>query len=147
LDSLEIVDANFTVRGDNIDGEIDIVAIERSRLGRTGLVVGECRTENRFTEDDVSKLEAIAAKVRGAGIDCYPLFATLRDGFMDAELALFKALRDRERYGEFVVARPPILLTRADLERGDFAESDQLPRRTNLGDLAGLAAASNAIYL
>jgi len=104
-----LLDTNFALRGHDLDGEIDIVAIQRARLGRTEVVVGECRTEIPFTAENIRKLELIAKRLRAAGLDCFPLFATLRDAFSDEEMALFRELRDRERYGEIVVARPPSL--------------------------------------
>jgi hypothetical protein len=141
-----LLDTNYAVRGDGLDGEIDIVAIERGRLGRTGVVVGECRTEIPFTAQNMAKLELIATCLRAAGLDCFPLFATLRDAFSEEEIALFRDLRDRERYGDVVVARPPIVLTGADLERGDFARHDLL-ERSHAGEISGIAEASDRIYL
>jgi hypothetical protein len=141
-----LLDTNFELRGDGLDAEIDIVAIERGRLGRTAVVIGECRTEIPFTAENIAKLELLATRLRTAGLDCFPLFATLRDAFSDGEIALFRELRDRERYGDIVVRRPPILLTRADLERGDFARSDLL-ERSHVGQISGIAEAADRIYL
>ena len=141
-----LLDTNFEVRGDGLDGEIDIVAIERGRLGRTAIVIGECRTEIPFTAENIAKLELLATRLRTAGLDCFPLFATLRDAFSDGEIALFRELRDRERYGDIVVGRPPILLTRPDLERGDFARSDLL-EHSHVGQISGIAEAADRIYL
>lgn len=141
-----LLDTNYVVRGDSLDGEIDIVAIEPGRLGRTAVVVGECRTEIPFTAQSVTKLELIATRLHAAGLDCSPLFATLRDAFSEEEIALFRELRDRERYGDVVVPRPPIVLTRADLERGDFARRDLL-ERSHAGDISGIAESSDRIYL
>jgi DNA-directed RNA polymerase subunit RPC12/RpoP len=141
-----LLDTNFEVRGDGLDGEIDIVAIERGRLGRTAVVIGECRTEIPFTAENIAKLELLASRLRTVGLDCSPLFATLRNAFSDEEIALFRELRDRERYGDIVVARPPILLTRADLERGDFARSD-LFEHSHVGQISGIAEAADRIYL
>lgn len=91
-------------------------------------------------------LELLADRLREAGLECFPLFAALRDAFSDEEIALFRELRDRERYGDIVVARPPILLTRADLERGDFARQELL-EHSLLGRISGIAAAADRIYL
>jgi hypothetical protein len=141
-----LLDTNFALRGAGLDGEIDIVAIERGRLGRTAVVVGECRTEIAFTAENVAKLELLANNLRSAGLDCFPVFATLRNAFSDEEIGLFRDLRDRERYGDIVVARPPILLTRADLERGDFARRDLL-EHAHGGDISSIAEAAGRIYL
>jgi hypothetical protein len=141
-----LLDTNFALRGNDLDVEIDIVAIERGRLGRTAVVVGECRTEIPFTAENVTKLELLANHLRAAGLDCFPLFATLRDAFSVEEIALFRELRDRERYGDIVVARPPILLTRTDLERDDFARSDLLDH-SHVGQISGIAQAADRIYL
>jgi hypothetical protein len=141
-----LLDTNYAVSGDGLDGEIDIVAIERGPLGRTGVIVGECRTEIPFTTQHVAKLELIATRLRTAGLACTPLFATLRDTFSEEEIALFRELRDRERYGDIVVPHPPILLTLADLERGDLARHDLL-ERSHIGEISGIAEASDRIYL
>jgi DNA-directed RNA polymerase subunit RPC12/RpoP len=120
-----LLDTNYTLRGDDLDGEVDLVGVQTGQRGKVSVLVGECRTENRLTEDDVSKMERIASCLRGAGLDCYPLFAVLRDSLSDEEVALFCALRDCERYGDHLNPRPPIILMRADLERGDFARRER----------------------
>jgi hypothetical protein len=141
-----LLDTNYALQGDDLDGEIDIVAIERGRLGHTAVVVGECRTEIPFTAENIGKLELIANRLRAADLDCFPLFATLRETFSDEEIALFRELRDRERYGDIVVPRPPILLTRGDLERDDFARRDLL-EQSHVGEISGIAEAADRIYL
>lgn len=141
-----LLDANYAIRGDGVAGEVDLVAIERSRHGDVTVLLGECRSGGRFTEDDVEKLNAIAEKLRTAHIGSQLLFATLRDRLSDEEVELFRALRDRERIGEHILPRPPIILTRRDLEVGDFADRDELQRYYR-GELTNVAFAADRLYL
>jgi len=141
-----LLDANYTVRIDGADREVDIVAIERGRDGEVALLLGECRTGGRFSADDVDKLSAIAERLRGAGLSCHLVFATLRDELSHEEIELFRELRDHERIGENVLRRPPIVLTRRDLEAGDFARRDELEHYHH-GELERFAFASDRLYL
>jgi hypothetical protein len=141
-----LLDTNYAIRGDGVNGEVDVLAIERSRDGDVTVLVGECRTGGRFTERDVEKLEAIAERLRAARIHCRLLFATLRDELDDEEVTLLRAVRDRNRVRDQIIPRPPIVLTRRDLERGEFARIDELHGYYR-GELARVADAADRLYL
>jgi hypothetical protein len=141
-----LLDTNYEIRGEGINGEIDIVAIERRRDGEVSVLLGECRTGGRFSDDDIEKMHAVAERLRAAGVGCHLLFATLRGELSADEIGLFRALRDREQIGDHVLPRPPIIVTRPDLELGDFARRDELEQYYH-GELANAAAASNVLYL
>jgi hypothetical protein len=71
----------------------------------------------------------------------------VRDAFDADEIARFRELRDRDRVGEYVLPRPPILLTRRDLETTWFAGTEDRFHAHSRDDLARMAAAADSVYL
>lgn len=140
-------ETNLLVRGDEIGFEVDVVALELGRQGEVSLALGECRSGRGFTDRDVERLERIAERLRAIGVKTDLLFATLRDDFDADEVERFRDLRDRERIGERILPRPPILLTRRDLETTWFAATQERFHGHGRGELARFAAASDSVYL
>ncbi|MDX6450676.1 MAG: hypothetical protein QOH16_725 [Gaiellaceae bacterium] len=129
--------------------ESDLIALERSRaLERNGaaVVFAECKTLGEVTDADVMNLGRAAAAVRATGIDSYVLFSTLKERFSDKELWRFLMLRDTELIGDTILARPPILLTRRELE-GRSVPPDTKGSVPHISTLEHLAWATNAAYL
>jgi hypothetical protein len=128
------------VRSDQIETEVDLLALELGSQGGVSLALGECRSRGFFVDRDVDRLDVIAERLRAIGVTCHLLFATLRDAFEPEEVERFRALRDRERVGEHIIARPPILLTRRDLETTWVAGTEERFHGHGRDDLARFAA-------
>lgn len=140
-------ETNLLVRGDEIAFEVDAVALELGRQGEVSLALGECRSGRGFADRDVERLERIAERLHEIGVETHLLFSTLRDDFEADEISRFRDLRDRERIGEHILPRPPILLTRRDLETTWFAATEERFHGHRRGEPARFAAASDSVYL
>lgn len=108
--------AELTLRGGK-RVEIDIAAIHRGSVPT--LLLGEVKTSNRIDENDVTNVELLQHKLRGIGVRCMPLFATLKEDFTDFEVSVLRGHCDRmvssrRRYGEVLPALP-LLFTAPDL--------------------------------
>jgi hypothetical protein len=64
---------------------VALITVDNFRRSGFQLVVGECKTRQEITEQDVTNLVAVADALLAKGIDVYVVFAKLVD-FTDAEL-------------------------------------------------------------
>jgi hypothetical protein len=134
--------------------ESDLIGIEISRDGDPVVVVAECKALGEVDADDVISLKEVRQLLRESGVECYLLFAVLREDFTDMEIAQFRELSDEfvgERHRglvhEVAPAAPPILFTTRQLE-GDpwIARAEEGPHAHPMS-LREVAENSQAIYL
>jgi hypothetical protein len=129
--------------------ESDLVALERGSVidrTRAAVVFAECKTHGQVSDADVVNLSTAAAAIRDTGVDAYILFSTLKEQFSDEELWRFLMLRDAATIGDEILRRPPILLTRRELE-GRGLPPDLHGAMRHVSNLDELAWATNAAYL
>lgn len=90
-----LIDGSFYVSGQNIDGEIDSIAVWRSRNDRPVMAVVECKGgQQKLTSDNLAGLASVADAVRGLGIECYVIAATTRPALTAEEKWMLAQWRD-----------------------------------------------------
>jgi hypothetical protein len=139
---------SHTLRGDGIDCESDLLALELDQHGEPALVLAEVKSKRRIGRRDLENLEAAAAQVRDSGISCYLLFAKAGE-FSQQELALFRGYREAHRGAHGVdLVPPPILLAERELAHYEVhqATHDLVPEPYVLS-LASLARNTAFLYL
>jgi hypothetical protein len=162
LEAISIPDHPFIrvaheLSGEGILCESDLLALEVAGEGLASVCLGECKDQLPVEAEDVRRLSAVRSIIRSSGIECFLLFAVLRDAFVDEELRMFDDLNS-EFSGERALglppyvsapAPPPILFTARELEGEPW-----IPGRQNDGlphpyphSLRDLAENSFAIYL
>ena len=85
-----------------------VVVVPKHRDGRIQIAIGECKTRKSITEDDITKLKAVAAAFPSERFDVFVILAKLAD-FTSDEITYAASLND-----EF--HRRAILLTARELE-------------------------------
>jgi len=93
--------------------EVDFAAFREERDGKPALILGEAKSQNRFTSTDFDR----AARLRRLFPDAVLAFATLRNELADEERHAFTQLaRPTSRYAKQVPIEPQVLvLTGAEL--------------------------------
>jgi hypothetical protein len=149
--------SSHDLRGDGIECESDLLLLEQHHDGRLAVAVAECKDAGEIDQRDLDNLAAVADRLHASGVECYLVFATLRDQFTPEEIARFRAHRDAVA-GQWSLdtstleswPRPaPLLLTPRELGQWEFypaADRDGLPHEHVFG-LRELAANSAARYL
>jgi hypothetical protein len=135
--------------------ESDLIGLEISREGFPSVVIGECKSLGEIDDRDIANLKEVRARLRASGIECYLMFAVLRESFTEDEINRFKALSD-----EFVEdqlnglpayhtapAGPPILLTTQELEADPWSTKPAAGPKSHPMRLLDLAENSQAVYL
>jgi hypothetical protein len=123
--------------------EADLVLLLHSHH-RPVLVIGEAKSYlDPLDEDDVMKLTTIRDAVRGRGLDCQLMFATLRDSLTGDEVRLLRSVAEktppalRTRGNVFASPLLPIVLTAKALSAETY--SDAHPSRLANGSVETLA--------
>lgn len=75
--------------------ESDLVAVEISPDGIPSVCLGECKERGRIEREDVERLSRVRSAIRRSGVECYVLFAVLRESFSDVELSMLRELSTR----------------------------------------------------
>lgn len=135
--------------------ETDLIGLEISNEGFPSVVIGECKSQGELDENDVRNLKEIRGRLRASGIECYILFAVLRERFTDNEVALLRDLSDEfvtERLiglpvGHLAPAGPPILFTTRELEADPWAARPSEGPHSHPMSLHEIAENSQANYL
>lgn len=148
FDSADLmIDANYRVTGNGIEGELDLIGVERRHDGGVSVLIAECRTEGEILDGDVAKLSDIADRFRAVGLTAHPAFALIRPTITEVEAERLRAMRDRLEIHGAALPQSPILLLQDDLEAGEVARRDEVPGFYPGVGLAALAEASNRLHL
>jgi hypothetical protein len=135
--------------------ESDLIGLEISNDGFPSILIGECKGQREIDENDLANLREVRARLRTSGVECYLLFAVLREKFTDQELSLLRGLSD-----DFVDERalglppfhsapagPPILFTTKELEGNPWSAQPSEGPHAHPMSFMDLAENSQAIYL
>ncbi len=126
-----------------IDCETDFAVIDsNSHNDQVNMAIGECKTRDEITDEDIHNLTLVKNALEAKGIKVHLLFAKAV-AFTGAEIQRFKALRAKNIY--------PILFTDHDLEPDELYNYYRENRITlpapYSSDFDSLAANSAHIYL
>lgn len=135
--------------------ETDLIGLEISNDGFPSVVIGECKGQGEIDENDITNLKEIRARLRGSGVECFLLFAVLRERFTDEEVALLRNLSDdfaAERLlglpaYQLAPAGPPILFTTQELEADPLTARPAGGPHAHPMSFKDLAENSQASYL
>lgn len=135
--------------------ESDLIGLEISNDGFPSLLIGECKGQGEINENDLTNLREVRARLRASGVECFLLFAVLREKFTDQELSLLKNLSDdfveEQALGmpayHSAPAAPPILFTTRELEANPWTAQPSEGPHTHPMSYMDLAENSQAIYL
>lgn len=150
-----LLDGSLDVSGPGLKGEIDCIAMWRSRNDRPVLAIAEAKGgKQELAHQDVADLVAVADAVRELGIECYVVVATTRPSLDADEAAMLAQWRERFR-GEVSLDPDspgprlgPLILTADQL---DYFEAfprealETMPARYVTG-MPGLAANLDAVH-
>jgi hypothetical protein len=141
------------VVADDLDCEVDFLALLMHHDGSVEFAVGECKGgPEQLEANDVSNLSMLADRVRSLGIECHLVLSTTRDRFERDELELVRNRRTSAGPEESIVSasiRAPIMFTGIELrtfDRTSVPNWESAPRRYP-HTLADLAANSEWRYL
>lgn len=135
--------------------ETDLVGLEISNEGFPSIVIGECKSQKAIDENDIRNLKEVRQRIRASGVECYLLFAVLREKFTDDEVALLRDLSNEfvtDRLmglsvGSLAPAGPPILFTTRELEADPWSATPSEGPHSHPMSLHDIAENSQANYL
>jgi hypothetical protein len=135
--------------------ETDLIGLEISREGFPSVVIGECKGRGEIDDRDIANLKEVRRRLRASGVECYLVFAVLRDAFTDEEIERFKALSDEFVEDELLglpayhtaPAGPPILFTTQELEADPWSARPANGPKSHPFSFLDLSENSQAIYL
>ncbi len=121
-----VLEVSHEISGPTVEAcESDFIVIEYGTRHEplVHVLVGECKGQGSIDGDDIRRLQRVAAAMRDDRVGCDVVFATTRDAFSDEEMDLFRAAYEASADHE-ALRRPPILLTRGDLESPSHRDHD-----------------------
>jgi len=125
--------------------ELDLFMVQHDR-GWPEVIVGEVKNQGSLEQQDLDNLLLVQRWFGTQGIDCYMLFATLRDELRTDERDMLRSACEtapRVR-GSQVLPLFPIVLLRPDLSTAPHEPDHPRSWRINLGAYSNLAAQSCA---
>lgn len=125
-----------------IDCETDLVALDSNNGIKPSIAIGECKTHDEITQQDIDNLLKVKTALDSKGLETYLLFSKTTS-FTPDEISRFKALVAQNVY--------PILFTDVELEPYD-PYRHHLDNKVNLPQpythtFEGIATNSHYIYL
>lgn len=137
------------IKKSGLDCEIDLFLAFREE-GSPVYVVGECKSyTDPFDSDDIAHLQAIQLQFQSKGLECWILFATLREELSDDEIALFHSafgsvpsISDFRAFKSVLDPIAPIILTKANLSAGGMSDASLLRKVGGRKELSKLSVQS-----
>jgi hypothetical protein len=123
--------------------ELDLFMILHDR-GRPKVIAGEVKNEGPLEQKCLDNLLLVQDWFQTRRIDCYPLFAALRDALRTDERDMLRSACERapRARGNQILPVFPIVLLRADLSTAPLEPDHPRSWRTNVGPFTNLAAQS-----
>jgi hypothetical protein len=123
--------------------ELDVLMVVHDR-GQPEVIVGEVKNQGSLEEQDLDNLLRVQSWFLGRGIDCYPLFAALRDELRADERDLLRSACERAPrvLGNQVLPLFPIVLLRPDLSTAPLEPDHPRSWRINVGAMTNLPVQS-----
>jgi len=139
----------LSIKGrDNLKCEIDL-AVAMVERGRPLVVIGECKSyRDSINVQDVDNLVGVQGKLMDAGIECYVLFASLRERLDESEVHAVRAategIESTTRFRPDGPIEPilPVVLDAGSLTEHSWSESSLKRGLTAGRSLAALSEAS-----
>ncbi len=105
------LDLKFTENGKQEKAETDLVILDLAEIMRKDdieILIGECKTGQTISKEQIERLEKVKELVEKSGIKCHLVFVKTKKGFSTSEINHFKKL--------YAKGTKPLLFTSNELE-------------------------------
>ncbi len=128
--------------------ELDLVVASRERQFPL-VIIGECKSyRDSITQEDIGNITEVQSLFLDQGLECYTLFATMRERFTEDEVAALRLLASqvpstrRFRPRQAIEPIAPLVLDGRSMSTHSFSEASLLRVGRGPRSLASLAVAS-----